>query len=58
LVILPEKESRKNVFVSANNVDKAKIILANYLNIRDLLKYDRIIVDADSLPIVESYLGV
>ena len=58
LVILPEKESRKNVYISANNVDKVKIILANYLNIRDLLKYDRIIVDADSLPIVESYLGV
>jgi len=58
LVILPEKESRKNVFISANNVDKVKIILAKYLNIRDLLQYDRIIVDADSLPIVESILGV
>lgn len=58
LLILPEKESRKNVFISAKNVDNVKVILANYLNVRDLLKYDRIVMDAASLPVVEGYLGV
>ena len=57
LVVLPEKKSRENVFVSAKNVENVKVILANYLNIRDLLKYDRIVVDAGSLKVVESFLG-
>jgi large subunit ribosomal protein L4 len=57
LVVLPEKKSRENVFVSAKNVENVKVILANYLNIRDLLQYDRIVVDAGSLKVVESFLG-
>jgi len=57
LVVLPEKKSKENVFLSAKNVENAKVILANYLNIRDLLKYDRIIIDAGSLKVVESFLG-
>ena len=57
LVVLPEKKSRENVFVSAKNVENVKVILANYLNIRDLLKYDHIVVDAGSLKVVESFLG-
>ena len=57
LVVLPEKKSKENVFLSAKNVENAKVILANYLNIRDLLKYDRIIIDVGSLKVVESFLG-
>ena len=57
LLVLPEKDSKINVFLSAENVENAKVILANYLNIRDLLKYEQIIFDASSLPVVEGYLG-
>ena len=57
LVILPDKNSRINVVQSARNTANAKVIYANYLNVRDLLKYDRIIFDESSMPIIESYLG-
>jgi len=57
LVILPDKNSREHVVQSARNTANAKVIYANYLNVRDLLKYDRVIIDELSMPIIESYLG-
>jgi len=57
LVILPDKKSREKVVQSARNAANAKVIYANYLNVRDLLKYERVILDESSLPIIESYLG-
>ena len=56
LVIVPEKESKINLFVSAENIENVKILLAKYLNIRDLLSFDQLIFDASSLDIVEAYL--
>lgn len=56
LVIVPEKESKINLFVSAENIENIKILLAKYLNIRDLLSFDQLIFDASSLDIVEAYL--
>jgi len=57
LLVLPDKDARLNVYLAANNIDYVKVIFANYLNIRDLLKYDRIVFDVSSLPIVEGYLA-
>ncbi|MDP2966673.1 MAG: 50S ribosomal protein L4 [Pelolinea sp.] len=56
LVIVPEKESKINVFVSAENMDNVKILLAKYLNIRDLLNFEQLIFDASSLEVIEAYL--
>lgn len=56
LIIMPDKDSKLNVFISAGNNDNLKILMANYLNIRDLLNYDRIILDSSSLPVIEDYL--
>ncbi len=56
LVIVPEKESKINVFISAENMENVKILLAKYLNIRDLFNFDQLIIDAASLDIIESYL--
>ena len=56
LVIVPEKESKINVFISAENMDNVKVLLAKYLNIRDLLNFDQLIFDAASLDVIESYL--
>lgn len=56
LVVVPEKESRINLFVSAENLENVKVLLATYLNIRDLLSFDQIIFDASSLDVMESYL--
>ena len=56
LVIVPEKESKINVFISAENMENVKVLLAKYLNIRDLFNFDQLIIDAASLDIIESYL--
>jgi len=56
LIIMPDKDSKINVFISAGNNENVKILMANYLNIRDLLNYDRIILDSSSLPVIEDYL--
>jgi len=57
LVVLPEKDSRENVFLSADNVKSVKVLLAKYLNIRDLLYYEQLIFDLGSLKVIEDYLG-
>ncbi len=56
LVIVPEKESKINLFISADNMENVKVLLAKYLNIRDLLNFDQLIFDAESLNVIESYL--
>jgi large subunit ribosomal protein L4 len=56
LIILSDKDSKLNVFTSACNMQDVKILTANYLNIRDLLSYEQIIMDASSLPVIEGYL--
>lgn len=57
LVVLPEKDTRENVFLSAANVKSVKVLLAKYLNIRDLMYYERLIFDLGSLKVIEDYLG-
>ena len=56
LVIVPEKESKINLFVSAENMENVKVLLAKYLNIRDLLNFEQLIIDASSLDVIEAYL--
>ena len=57
LLIMPEKDSRENIFISASNAKDYKVLLAKYLNIRDLLYYDQLIFDLGSLKVIEEYLG-
>jgi large subunit ribosomal protein L4 len=42
---------------SANNLPEAKTLLANYLNIRDLLGYDKLLMPLKSLDVLVSFLG-
>lgn len=58
LILIPEKNADYDkVERSAKNIDSAKTLSANYLNIRDLLGYDKIILPVQALDIIESYLG-
>lgn len=57
LLVLADKESNMNVFLSAENVDNVKVLLAKYLNIRDLLSYDQLVFDLSAIEVMESYLG-
>jgi large subunit ribosomal protein L4 len=50
LVLVPEKtEAYEPVFLSTNNLPDAKALLVNYLNIRDLLGYDRVVLPLPAL---------
>jgi large subunit ribosomal protein L4 len=42
---------------SVHNLPKAHVILASYLNIRDLLKYDKVVIPLDALEVIESIWG-
>ena len=55
LVLLPAKN--ENVEKSLRNMSHAKYLRANYLNIRDLLGYDKVILPLGALEVIQSYLG-
>jgi len=58
LILLAEKGENEEMFArSARNLDGAKTILANYLNIRDLLGYDKVIVPLKAIEVISGYLG-
>jgi len=51
LIVIPEKnEDYQRVILSTNNLPDAKTVLVNYLNIRDLLGYERLVFP---LPVIE-----
>jgi large subunit ribosomal protein L4 len=55
LVLLPERN--ENVEKSVKNLPGVKYLRANYLNVRDLLTYDTVIMPRDSLTVIASFLG-
>lgn len=58
LVLMPEKNlSYDTVMRSADNLADAKILLAGYLNIRDLLGYDKVILPLKTLDVLTAHLG-
>jgi len=50
-------ETNDNVQRSVNNLATAKTLLASYLNIRDLLQYDKVIVPLDALDVIKRIWG-
>lgn len=57
LLVLPNKEGREKIMLASRNIASAKVILANYLNIRDLLNFDRLVVDLGALDVIEKNLN-
>ena len=58
LILISEKNDRSDVVhKSINNLPNAKMLMANYLNVRDLLGYDKVILPVAALDVIESYLG-
>ncbi|MDJ0515334.1 MAG: 50S ribosomal protein L4 [Trichodesmium sp. MO_231.B1] len=55
LLVLPEKQ--ENVYLSGRNVAKLKIILANNLNIYDILAADKIIATATAIAKIQEVYG-
>lgn len=57
LILIPEKAAFEDVIQTTNNLPDTKVILANYLNIRDLMKYQKIVFPLASLDVVNGILG-
>ncbi len=55
LIVLSAKD--ENISRSANNLPNVKTLLAGYLNVIDLLKYDYVIVPQAALAQIEGWLG-
>lgn len=58
LVLLPEKDQDyETVMRSTDNIPDAKVLLAGYLNIRDILSYDKLVLPLKTLDVLVAHLG-
>jgi large subunit ribosomal protein L4 len=58
LIVIPEKNDEFELVIrSANNLPDAKTLLATYLNIRDLLGYDKVVLPVQAIDVLVTYLG-
>ncbi|HLV34614.1 MAG TPA: 50S ribosomal protein L4 [Spirillospora sp.] len=55
LVLLADRD--ENVQRSVNNLPNARTLRASYLNIRDLLGHDKVIIPLDALEVIKSIWG-
>ena len=56
LIMTPEKSA--NIERATSNLQDVKAILAAYANVRDLLKFDRVVIVADAVPVIEGILAL
>jgi large subunit ribosomal protein L4 len=58
LILMPAKdEAYDQVMRTAGNIPDAKILLASYLNVRDLLGYEKVVLPLKSLEVLSAHLG-
>lgn len=58
LVLMPVKDQNyDNVMRSADNIESAKILLASYLNIRDVLKFEKVVLPLKTIDALVAHLG-
>ena len=58
LILVPEKNADYDVVeLSARNLPDAKTLMVNYLNIRDLLGYEKVVLPLQALDKISEHLG-
>ncbi len=58
LVLIPSNgEDFEDIRRSTDNLQNVKLLMANYLNVRDLLGYDKVVMPLAALEIITSHLG-
>jgi large subunit ribosomal protein L4 len=55
LILLPQRN--ETILRSVHNLPDVQTLVAQYLNVRDLLKYDYLVVPVESLGVIEGILG-
>lgn len=57
LVLFAEKDAAYDVIArSTNNLPDAKLLMASYVNIRDILVYDKLVLPLNALDVLKSFL--
>ena len=57
LVLIPSTEEYEGVIRSTNNIPDAKVLNANYINIRDLMVFDKLVLPVAALDLIKANLG-
>ena len=58
LVLLPIKDQNyDSVMRSTDNIENAKVLLASYLNVRDLLTFDKVVLPVKTIDALVAHLG-
>lgn len=58
LIVMPVKDTSYEMIIRAvDNLSDAKVLLASYLNVRDLLGFDKIIIPVKTLDAIVAKLG-
>ncbi len=57
LVLIPSTEEYEGVIRSTNNIPDAKVLNANYINIRDLMVFDKLVLPMAALDLIKANLG-
>ena len=58
LLLLPEKDQNYDVAMrTSENIPDAKVLLASYINIRDLLGFDKVVISLKTLDALKAHLG-
>ncbi|MFN3742645.1 MAG: 50S ribosomal protein L4, partial [Anaerolineales bacterium] len=58
LILMPQKDTTyETVIRAANNLPDTKVLLASYLNIRDLLGFEKVVMPLRTLEVITAHLG-
>lgn len=58
LVLMPTKDlNYDTVMRSADNIESAKVLLASYLNVRDVLNFDKVVLPLKTIDALVAHLG-
>jgi large subunit ribosomal protein L4 len=58
LLLIPENSSEfADVKQACSNLANVKTLLAGYLNVRDLLSFEKVVLPVAALDVISSYLG-
>lgn len=58
LVLMPTKDQNYDtVMRSADNIESAKVLLASYLNVRDVLNFDKVVLPVKTIDALVAHLG-
>jgi large subunit ribosomal protein L4 len=58
LVLMPVKDNNYELVMrSTNNIESAKVLLASYLNVRDILNFDKVVLPVKTIDALVAHLG-